>query len=120
MNYSSARLWSLHMAREADLMVVMNPLIDAINFGERPFIAIWEVTQACDLACVHCRASAQPDRNPFELSTEEGKDLINQVSALPVPVFVLTGGDPIKRQESAPTRWRSSGSMSALTIGIQS
>jgi MoaA/NifB/PqqE/SkfB family radical SAM enzyme len=37
----------------------MNPLINAIDFNERPFIAIWEVTQACDLACVHCRASAQ-------------------------------------------------------------
>ena len=40
----------------------MNPQINTIDFNERPFIAIWEVTQACDLACVHCRASAQPDR----------------------------------------------------------
>lgn len=80
-------------------MVIMNPLIDAIDFDERPFIAIWEVTQACDLACVHCRASAQPDRSPFELSTDEGKDLIDQISALQVPVFVLTGGDPIKRPD---------------------
>jgi len=77
----------------------MNPLIDVINFDERPFIAIWEVTQACDLACVHCRASAQPDRNPLELSTEEGMELIDQISALQVPVFVLTGGDPIKRPD---------------------
>ncbi len=77
----------------------MNPLIDPINFDERPFIAIWEVTQACDLACVHCRASAQPDLNPFELSTAEGKELIDQISALQVPVFVLTGGDPIKRPD---------------------
>jgi hypothetical protein len=30
----------------------MNPQINAIDFNERPFIAIWEVTQACDLACV--------------------------------------------------------------------
>ena len=77
----------------------MNPLIGAIDFDEQPFIAIWEVTQACDLACVHCRASAQPDRSPLELSTEEGKELIDQISALRVPVFVLTGGDPIKRPD---------------------
>jgi radical SAM protein len=77
----------------------MNPLIETIDFDERPFIAIWEVTQACDLACVHCRASAQPERNPFELSTDEGKQLIDQISALQVPVFVLTGGDPIKRPD---------------------
>jgi radical SAM protein len=77
----------------------MNPQINAIDFNERPFIAIWEVTQACDLACVHCRASAQPDRHPMELSTDEGKRLIDQIAALQVPVFVLTGGDPIKRPD---------------------
>ena len=77
----------------------MNPLISTVDFNERPFIAIWEVTQACDLACVHCRASAQPDRHPMELSTEEGKHLIDQIAALKVPVFVLTGGDHIKRPD---------------------
>lgn len=77
----------------------MNPQINTTDFNERPFVAIWEVTQACDLACVHCRASAQPDRNPMELSTDEGKHLINQIAALKVPVFVLTGGDPIKRPD---------------------
>ena len=77
----------------------MNPQINTTNFDERPFIAIWEMTQACDLACVHCRASAQPDRSPMELSTAEGKQLIDQIAALKVPVFVLTGGDPIKRPD---------------------
>lgn len=77
----------------------MNSQINMIDFSERPFIAIWEVTQACDLACVHCRASAQPDRHPMELSTEEGKALIDQIADMRVPVFVLTGGDPIKRPD---------------------
>src|SRR6185369_8080086 len=77
----------------------MNPQINTIDFNERPFIAIWEVTQACDLACVHRRASAQPDRSPMELSTDEGKHLIDEIAALKVPVFVLTGGDPIKRPD---------------------
>ena len=70
-----------------------------IDFDDRPFIAIWEVTQACDLACIHCRACAQPKRHPLELSTSEGKRLINQVGEMKVPVFVLTGGDPIKRPD---------------------
>lgn len=77
----------------------MNPQIQTVDFHERPFLAIWEVTQACDLACVHCRASAQPLRNPMELTTEEGKDLIDQIAAMRVPVIVLTGGDPIKRPD---------------------
>lgn len=70
-----------------------------LNFDERPYIAIWETTQACDLACVHCRACAQPSRNPFELSTEEAKRLIDQIAEMQVPVFVLTGGDPLKRPD---------------------
>ncbi len=69
------------------------------NFDERPFIAIWETTQACDLTCVYCRASAQPSRNPGELSTAEGKRLIDEIAAMEVPVFVLTCGDPLKRPD---------------------
>ena len=70
-----------------------------LDFNERPYIVIWETTQACDLACVHCRACAQPARNPFELSTDEAKRLIDQIAEMHVPVFVLTGGDPLKRPD---------------------
>ena len=98
-NSSSLGLWSLRGPGFTKSDGNMNPQINAIDFNERPFIAIWEVTQACDLACVHCRASAQPDRDPMERSTAEGKDLIDQIAALKVPVFVLTGGDPIKRPD---------------------
>src|SRR4051794_16658240 len=96
---SIERLSSLHLYLECGVMEDMNPLVNAVDFNQRPFIAIWEVTQACDLACVHCRASAQPERPPLELSTDEGKQLIDQIAALEVPVFVLTGGDPIKRPD---------------------
>jgi AdoMet-dependent heme synthase len=70
-----------------------------IDFNERPFIVIWETTQACDLACVHCRACAQPLRSQLELNTAEAQRLIDDVAALQAPVFVLTGGDPLKRPD---------------------
>ncbi len=70
-----------------------------MSSSERPFIVIWEVTQACNLACLHCRASAQPQRSLLELTTLEGESLIRQVRELNVPVFVLTGGDPLKRPD---------------------
>src|SRR6201988_766882 len=38
------------------------------DFGIRPLLVIWEVTRACDLQCVHSRASAQPKRHALELS----------------------------------------------------
>ena len=70
-----------------------------LDFNDKPYLVIWETTQACDLACVHCRACAQPARNPFELSNQEAKGLIDQVAEMRVPVFVLTGGDPLKRPD---------------------
>jgi AdoMet-dependent heme synthase len=78
---------------------VISVMKENMNFDERPFVAIWETTQACDLACVHCRACAQPARNPLELSTEEAKRLIDEIAKMEVPVFVLTGGDPLKRPD---------------------
>jgi radical SAM protein len=71
----------------------------SFNFNDRPFIVIWETTQACDLACLHCRACAQPVRSALELSTDEAKRLIDEVATLGAPVFVLTGGDPLKRPD---------------------
>jgi AdoMet-dependent heme synthase len=69
------------------------------NFDEQPFIVIWETTQACDLACVHCRACAQPLRDLLELSTRQAKKLIDDIATLKAPVFVMTGGDPLKRPD---------------------
>jgi len=69
--------------------------------GDRPFIVIWECTQACPLACVHCRASARPERDSGELTTDEAVDLMAQVVAFgsPPPLFVITGGDPFQRPD---------------------
>ena len=71
------------------------------DVSQRPFVVIWEVTQACALACLHCRASARPDRNPGELTGAEARDLMAQVAEFgsPPPVFVLTGGDPFQRPD---------------------
>jgi radical SAM protein len=75
------------------------PARGGLNFDETPFLAIWEVTQSCDLACKHCRAAAQPLAHPDELTTGQGKALIDQIAAMGVPIFVLTGGDPMKRKD---------------------
>jgi radical SAM protein len=71
----------------------------AVDFDRTQFTVIWEVTRACDLRCRHCRADAQPRRDPRELGTAEGRALLEQIQALGSPVFVLTGGDPLKRSD---------------------
>jgi len=70
-----------------------------MNFDQAPFLVIWEVTQACDLACAHCRASAAPRRNPLELSTDEGFRVLEAVKSFGDPLMVFTGGDPLKRPD---------------------
>src|SRR5262245_38240560 len=70
-----------------------------MNFDQNPMLVIWEVTQACDLACVHCRASAQPARHEKELTTLEGLGLLRQVRSFGNPMMVFTGGDPLKRPD---------------------
>ncbi len=76
------------------------PDLREVDFDRSPFVVIWETTQACDLACLHCRASARPQRDPRELSTEEGKRLMERVRDFGRPLFILTGGDPLKRPDT--------------------
>ncbi|MCK6440557.1 MAG: radical SAM protein [Planctomycetes bacterium] len=72
-----------------------------MDFSVSPFIAIWEITRACDLKCVHCRAEAIPNRDPRELTWEQGTKLIDDVSAFgeKPPLLVFTGGDPAKHPD---------------------
>ncbi|MDT8369121.1 MAG: TIGR04053 family radical SAM/SPASM domain-containing protein [Longimicrobiales bacterium] len=69
------------------------------DFNRSPFLVIWETTQACDLACKHCRAEAQPDRNPGELSTDEAKQLLRDIRRFGPIIFVFSGGDALKRPD---------------------
>lgn len=69
------------------------------DYQQNPFIVIWEVTRACDLKCLHCRADAQYHHDPRQLTTEEGKHLIDQIYDMDNPLLVFTGGDPLKRDD---------------------
>ncbi len=70
------------------------------DFANYPYLVAWEVTHACLLACRHCRASAEPQPLPGELSTEEGLRLVEEVATYrPKPLLLLTGGDPLARRD---------------------
>ena len=71
------------------------------RYDASPHLVFWETTKACPLACRHCRASAQCDPLPEELSTREGLALLDQVAALPgqTPIVVFTGGDCLARAD---------------------
>lgn len=75
--------------------------LDLVDFDRSPFIVIWELTRACALACLHCRAEAIPRRDPQEITTAEGVRLIDAVARFgrPAPLLVFTGGDPLRRSD---------------------
>ncbi|MDP1561914.1 MAG: TIGR04053 family radical SAM/SPASM domain-containing protein [Pirellulaceae bacterium] len=72
----------------------------ATDYDRSPMLVFYELTRACDLVCLHCRACAQSQRDPGELGTDQAKRLIDQLSEFPeLPMLVLTGGDPFKRED---------------------
>lgn len=70
-----------------------------IDYNENPYIVIWEVTRACQLKCIHCRADAQISPDPRELTHEEGLTLIDQIYKMNNPMLVFTGGDCMMRED---------------------
>ena len=70
-----------------------------MDFNQSPLLVIWEVTQACDLACAHCRVSPQLERDPNELTTEEAFEMLSEVKRFGNPLMILTGGDLLKRPD---------------------
>jgi len=61
----------------------------------------WEVTRSCALACRHCRAEASSARDPDELTLAEGRAVLDRIAAFadPKPHVILTGGDPLERED---------------------
>ena len=83
------------------------------DFTQNPMLVYWEMTQACMLACRHCRAEAMPSPHPLELTPVESLGLLSQITKFgdPLPHLILTGGDPLSRKDlfrvidHCPQRW---------------
>ncbi len=70
------------------------------DFDRSPFLVFYEITRSCDLVCRHCRACAQTEPAPDELTSKQSRRLIDDLASFPMPpLLVLTGGDPIKRAD---------------------
>lgn len=65
----------------------------------RPHVVAWESTRACNLACIHCRASAQTKPAAGELTTGEVMAVIDSIASFASPVFIISGGEPLLRRD---------------------
>jgi Fe-coproporphyrin III synthase len=62
-------------------------------------VVVWNCTKACNLRCVHCYSESNTQKHPHELSTEEGRMLIDQVADFGSPVMLFSGGEPLMRKD---------------------
>ncbi len=62
-------------------------------------ILAWELTRNCNLNCIHCRASAELGPHTGELTTDECKQIIDGILAFSSPTVILTGGEPLMRED---------------------
>jgi 12,18-didecarboxysiroheme deacetylase len=65
---------------------------------KRPVI-VWNITKRCNLKCVHCYAHAKDMAFDSELSTTEGKNLLDDLAEFGVPVILFSGGEPLTRKD---------------------
>ncbi len=74
-------------------------LVDQFQLGlDAPICLTWELTYACNLACVHCLSSSGR-RDPDELSTEECKAVIDELQRMQVFYVNIGGGEPTVRRD---------------------
>src|ERR1700687_5455220 len=79
--------------------VRMGSLVDQFQFGlDAPICLTWELTYACNLACVHCLSSSGR-RDPRELSTAECKAVIDELERMQVFYVNIGGGEPTVRPD---------------------
>ncbi len=71
------------------------------DYAQTPLNIYWEMTQACALACRHCRAEAVPNGPSRGANFEESVAFLRQIGDFgdPLPQLILTGGDPLARKD---------------------
>jgi Fe-coproporphyrin III synthase len=62
-------------------------------------VVVWNITRHCNLKCVHCYAHADNHSGDYELTTDEGKKLIDDLAGYGVPVLLFSGGEPLVRAD---------------------
>lgn len=62
-------------------------------------VVVWNMTRRCNLKCVHCYAQAKDVEFENELSTGEGKALIDDLANFGSPVILFSGGEPTLRKD---------------------
>ena len=86
-------------SRRARANTTTGSLVEQFRYGlAAPICLTWELTYACNLACVHCLSSSGR-RDPAELSTAECKRVIDELERMQVFYVNIGGGEPTVRPD---------------------
>ena len=67
--------------------------------SERSPVVVWNITSQCNLKCRHCYIEATESAKDNEMTTQEGKDFIDNLAEMKVPVLMFSGGEPLVRPD---------------------
>ena len=94
---------SLRMAFDGkcEYQIKLAPNSAATSIDEKyvPLVISWNVTLRCNLKCSHCYINAEGKKLPDELSTDAAKMLIHQITEVSRPLLILSGGEPLLRDD---------------------
>ena len=62
-------------------------------------VVVWNMGRRCNLKCIHCYAQSKDIEYKNELTTQEGKDLIDDLAQFGAPVILFSGGEPVMRKD---------------------
>jgi radical SAM protein with 4Fe4S-binding SPASM domain len=76
----------------------LQPRNDLLRFSTnyRPLV-VWNLTKKCNLKCQHCYIEAGTTREDEELSTDQAKSFLKDITAMGVPIVLFSGGEPLIR-----------------------
>lgn len=69
------------------------------NANDRRPIVVWNITRACNLKCIHCYTDSDNRKYSGELTTEQGKKLIDDLAEFKIPALLMSGGEPFMRSD---------------------
>ncbi|MEK7816814.1 MAG: radical SAM protein, partial [Actinomycetota bacterium] len=67
--------------------------------AERRPVVVWNTSRTCNLRCVHCYTDSEARKYEGELSTDEGKRLIDDLAGFQIPALLFSGGEPLMRPD---------------------
>jgi radical SAM protein with 4Fe4S-binding SPASM domain len=101
--------------------VLLDETPAAVPAGGRylPHVVAWNLTRRCNLECAHCYISAGPSETATgELTTAECFRIAEEILSLnPAPMFILSGGEPLLREDLAEIARFASSRGATVVIG---